>query len=197
MTSESNIVLLRDAAKTAILDYARMARTSEPPPESFIRDVCALELHRKKSWTVRIEFPARHTAQWDVERPKLVHLSKNFLIDLVCFRQPGSHLVDLEMLVELKLWADVGKVLADINRLRELSSSLTETGKVTSSKLEIYVVCVPHYPTLAAVQDSISYFFRHYRFDRGLAEPFLTGDDPHGAAAAVIILDANDCTHPR
>lgn len=191
-----HIALLRGATKKAILDYARMACTSETPPESFIRDICAQELHRNGSLFVRIEFPARDCAKWDFDRSKLKYLSKDFRIDLVCFREPGSRKADLEMLVEFKLWTDQADVSKDVDRLRELTSLLTVADENSSDRVAGYVVCVPHYENLKRVRGAISDFAKHFGFDRGSPEPgapFVTGDYIDGPSAGIVIIDVNDC----
>lgn len=183
------------ATKKAIVEYADMSKTGEAPPESFIRDICALTLKNEMDCRVRIEFPARDTLGWHVDRTTLVHLSRNFLIDLVCFSPQGQRPSDIEMLVEFKLWTSFDDVAKDVHRLRELLELIAETNGSQATKAKAYAVCVPHYENLARVQCAISEFAERFSFE---------ANDPHGctlfetgkaggSAAGIVILDAAAC----
>jgi hypothetical protein len=190
MSIRSHVEMIGDAAKKAILEYAQMANTSEEPPESFIQHFCALELYRKTAWNVRIEFPARHVSGWNIDRSKFKHLSRDFRIDLVCFRQAGGLLEHLEMLVEFKRWTVTKDIEVDLNRLREIRG-LVANGKSGDPQIGIYSVCVPHYSTLAEVEVAISNLENHYRTEH--SESFMTREGTDRGAAGIIILDANNC----
>lgn len=190
MSVEAHVELIRDATKKAILEYALMANTSEEPPESFIQHYCALEFYRKQAWNVRIEFPARHTVGWNIDRSRLIHLRKDFRIDLVCFRQAGGHVDDLEMLVEFKRWPFAKDVAIDLDRLREIHTVLMPL-RPKARYVGIYSVCVPHYPTLAKVEGSITNFKSYYRVEH--AESFMTNERSDRGAAGIVILDASNC----
>jgi hypothetical protein len=190
LSVEGHVEIIRDATKKAILEYAQMASTSEEPPESFIQHYCALELYRKQAWNVRIEFPARHASNWNIDKSKLIHLTKLFRIDLVCFRQAGGLLEHLEMLIEFKRWADTKDVALDLNRLREIRGLLMEA-RPEAREVGIYSICVPHYATLAEVERAITNFKNHYRPEH--SESFMTKEGSDRGAAGIIILDASNC----
>ncbi|WP_154072081.1 hypothetical protein [Bradyrhizobium erythrophlei] len=187
---DENIAILHQAIKSAIMLYAQMARTSEPPPESFIRDLCAVELHRNNFWAVRIEMPARDCAAWGIDRAKLQHLSRNFLIDMACFREHGGKSSDLLMLVEFKLWTNRDTVAKDVARLNELISLLPDNQGVMG-----YVVSVPHYENAAKVREALEDFAEHFMLSREVAasgEPFPTGADILGPSAGIAIIDVRN-----
>jgi hypothetical protein len=184
--------LLHRATKAAILDYAGMSQTGEAPPETFIRDICAIKIHQEKSWCVRIELPARDCTQWTIDRSKLIHLSKDFRIDLVCFRERGGKASDLEMLVEFKLWTDYDDVLKDVRRLQEMIELLSKADKQLAERVKGYVVCVPHYESFQRVNGAVFEFSKRFELvqknnDENI--PFLTNARSSESAAAIIILD--------
>ncbi|QOZ78856.1 hypothetical protein XH83_27710 [Bradyrhizobium sp. CCBAU 53351] len=183
--------LLLASTKSAIMQYAGMSRTNAPPPESFVQHLCALYIWQQTGRIVRVEFPARDCAHLNFDRSRFEHLSRNFLVDLVCLRSEARNPDDIEALVEFKLWTASKHVGGDVSRLREFLSFLPahEGGGAKG-----YVVCVPHYPNIARVREAISAFSGRFR---------LPGDDPHtsevfetgssGAAAGIVVLDVQEC----
>lgn len=187
--------LLFSATKKAITEYAEMSRTGEAPPETFIRDVCALALKNETGWLIRIEFPARDTLNWGVDRTKLVHLSQNFLIDLVCFAGEDKRVSNIEMLVEFKLWTRFDHVTRDVHRLREILGLIAQEDGSRVTAAGGYAVCVPHYENLSRVKRAISEFSGRFCFDVNdphTCASFETGK-AGGPAAGIIILDAAEC----
>jgi hypothetical protein len=127
----------------------------------------------------------------DLDRSRFEHLSRNFLIDLVCFQSDAQRSAEIEALVEFKLWTAAKHVGRDVSRLRELLSYLPANNQ---DHAKGYVVCVPHYPNIAQVREAISDFSKYFRFlsdDPHTSEVFETGGS--GAAAGIVILDVEDC----
>jgi len=189
--------LISDATTEAIRLYATMAQTGEPPPESFLRDICAVQLFNKEGWCIRPEFPARHAAELFIDTSNgYKSLSKNFLIDLVCFRRTADqHEVPL-FLVEFTLWTSIRKIAREFDRLKEfISLSAKPQSKY---RIKGYVVCTPHYETSTIVKETIEELRdnskREFtRFDFHASAPFQTGDHASGPAASVIVIDVGDC----
>lgn len=187
--------LLFAAVKEAIFEYAQMSRTEQEPHESFIQHIAARRIWRETGWVVRIEFPARDTSIWGLERNALVHLSRDFLIDLVCLEVQGGKTADLRMLVEFKRWTEATDVVKDVNRLQELLGVVARANEASGTRPESYVVCVPHYSSLARVRKAISDLTNHFVFDpedEFSAAAFETGKEG-GPAAGIVILDAANC----
>jgi hypothetical protein len=192
-TTEENVSLIKDATKKAILSYAKMAQTSDIPPEGFIRDFCAIHLHQSKGWCVRIELSARDCESWGIDRTNLLVLSKNFLIDLACFnaawRRGPQH---LQMLVEFKLWTSRNQVVKDIRRLKEIIGILREVDQSDQHPVNGYVVCLPHYSTAKEVVDAVTELKSRIPsagvyFDGA----FQTDELIEGPSAAIVVIDVN------
>jgi hypothetical protein len=140
--------LLLASTKAAIMRYADMSETNEPPPESFVQHLCAINIWEQTRRIVRVEFPARDCAHLNFDRSRFEHLSRDFLIDLVWLRSDAESPAEIEALVEFKRWTAAKHVGRDVSRLRELLSYLPARNE---SGAKGYVVCVPHYPNIAQV----------------------------------------------
>lgn len=183
--------LLLASTKAAIIQYADMSNTNEPPPESFVQHLCAINLWEQTRCIVRVEFPVRDCAHLNFDRSRFEHLSRNFVIDLVCLRSDGQRPAEIETLVEFKLWTAAKHVGRDVSRLRELLRYLPA---LSQNGAKGYVVCVPHYPNIAQVRKAISDFSEHFLSqddDAYTSEVFETGSS--GAAAGIVILDVERC----
>ncbi|UYO52051.1 hypothetical protein [Rhodopseudomonas palustris] len=183
--------MLYDCAQNAAVRFARIARTFEPPPESFLVSSCMIDIFEQNpDWCLRPELPSRECSDWGIPKDDPASpLLGSFRIDLACFRSSKRTAADATLLVEFKLWTNRYDVERDLARLRALTSAIS--GVSRSHPLEAYVICCPHYETLQRVEDAIEYFATIFKFQRRPA--FLTTDGGSKASAGIVVLNALDC----
>ena len=185
---------LGGTALAAIRAYAKMAARL-PAPESFLRDACAIRIHEDLKQKVSVELPIRtFVNEWNMERLEFEGLG-TFRIDLAVFSELNAfNKINLNNLVEFKLWTDRYKVANDVRRLKQICRAVDSAIKVDQShRMKGYVVvCPQYYQGLASVDFALSDFSGRFPICWSKTEECDVSGRMFGIGSAVIDIDCCD-----
>lgn len=185
---------LGKTALAAIRDYAKMAERL-PAPESFLRDACAIRIHKELQQTVSVELPIRTFVNgWNLERFEFVGLG-SFRIDLAVFLKcPIVKRINLDSLVELKLWTNRYKIADDVRRLKQVCRAVNAANTTDQRhRTKGYVVvCPQYYQGLAALKRASSDLLYRFPVCWSKDEECAVSEYIFGIGSAVIDIDCCD-----
>ncbi|MCJ2069239.1 hypothetical protein MKK75_10555 [Methylobacterium sp. J-030] len=193
MAKKHSCQLLGDIAFQAIRYYSQMAGQLTAI-EGFIRDFSAQSYHRATSDRVSVELPIRtFLYQWHVDRNALAGLG-NFRIDMAAFTDAlRETTIDLDLLVEYKLWTDRFKVASDVSRIKQIIGAVKSLAGHQDLDIGGYVVvCPQYYQGLSAVDGAMSDFSNRFPLCYQRTESLLARNGvTYGVGVAVI--DVHQC----
>lgn len=185
--------ILGDIAFQSIRAYSEMAGRLIAI-EGFIRDYSAQSYYRATSDRVSLELPIRtFLYDWKVERSALAGLG-NFRIDMAAQSdQAVGTNIDLNLLVEYKLWTNRYNVASDVRRLRQIIGAVKSIAGQIEIDIGGYVVVCPQYRQgLSAVQGAMSDFASRFPLCYQRTEE-LAARDGTKYGIGVAVIDVHQC----